>query len=132
MNGTMGTRVLWGSGGEVFFKMDEWNRFKRPGWIVFMDTHDDSIRTCIFNLVRDATFGGWGNFPTARHGKAGTLGFVDGHVEMKRWVDPRTLVPVTGSIWGHPAVNHFGSPDYHYVYLRFGKIQPIYPFSDDF
>ncbi len=132
MNGTMGTRILWGSGGEVFLKMDEWNRFNRPGWIVFMDTHEDSIRTCIFSLPRGATFGGWGNFPSARHGKAGTLGFVDGHVEMKRWVDPRTLIPVTGSIWGHPIVNHFGSPDYHYVYLRSEKLQPIYPYGDDF
>jgi prepilin-type N-terminal cleavage/methylation domain-containing protein/prepilin-type processing-associated H-X9-DG protein len=131
MNGTMGTRILWGSGGEVFFKMDEWNRFHRPGWIVFMDTHEDSIRTCTFSLARDATYGVWGNYPAARHGKAGTLGFVDGHVEMKRWVDPRTLIPVTG-IAPPPATNVFGSPDYHYVYLRFGKLQPIYSFNDDF
>ena len=79
-------------------------------------------------------FGGYGlmeEYPAARHGNAGTLGFVDGHVEMKRWVDPRTLIPVTGSIW-HPVVNHFGSPDYHYVCLRSHKLQPLYPFSDDF
>jgi prepilin-type processing-associated H-X9-DG protein len=110
--------------------MDEWNKFQRPGWIVFMDTHDDSIGTCAYALGRDATFGGWGKFPTARHGQAGTLGFVDGHVEMKRWVDPRTLAPVTGGII--PPLNHFGSPDYHYVWLRSHKLQPIYPFSDDF
>lgn len=78
MNGTMGTRILWVTGGEVFLKMGEWDRFNRPGWIVFMDTHEDSIRTCIFSLVRDATFGGWSNFPSGRHGNAGTLGFVDG------------------------------------------------------
>jgi prepilin-type processing-associated H-X9-DG protein len=130
MNGQMGTRVLWGSGGEFFLKMDEWNRFHRPGWIVFMDTHEDSINFCLFYLSRGATFGGWGQFPTARHGKAGTLGFVDGHVEMKRWVDPRTLVPVTGG--PIPPQNHFGSPDYHYVWLRSHKLQPIYSFSDDF
>jgi len=132
MNGSMGARILWVTGGEIFLKMGEWDRFNRPGWIVFMDTHEDSIRTCIFSLVRDVTYGGWGNFPAARHGNAGTLGFVDGHVEMKRWIDPRTLIPVTGSIWGHPIVNHFGSPDYHYVYLRSEKLQPLYPYSDDF
>ncbi len=102
MNGSMGARILWVTGGEIFLKMGEWDRFNRPGWIVFMDTHEDSIRTCIFSLVRDVTYGGWGNFPAARHGNAGTLGFVDGHVEMKRWVDPRTLIPVTGSIWDTP------------------------------
>ena len=131
MNGTMGSMVMWGAGGEIFLKMDEWNRFNRPGWVVFMDTHEDSIATCNFYLSRDATWGGWGKFPTGRHGKAGTLGFVDGHVEMKRWVDPRTLIPVTG-IGPPPAQNVFGSPDYHYVYLRFGKLQPIYSFNDDF
>jgi len=93
MNGNMGTRVMWESGGEVFLKMDEWNRFSRPGWIVFMDTHEDSIRDCTFALARAATYGVWGNYPSARHGRAGTLGFVDGHVEMKRWVDSRTLIP---------------------------------------
>ena len=131
MNGNMGTRVLWGAGGEVFMKMGEWDRFTRPGWIVFMDTHEDSIRTCTFNLVRDVTYGAWENYPAARHGRAGTLGFVDGHVEMKRWVDPRTLIPITGIVQP-PARNVFGSPDYHYVWLRHAKLQPIYNFSDDF
>ena len=130
MNGTMGSDVLFGSGGEVFFKMDEWNKFHRPGWIVFMDTHEDSIGTCNSTLARDATYGTFSKYPTGRHGKAGTLGFVDGHVEMKRWVDQRTLAPITGG--PIPVQNLFGDPDYHYVYLRFGKLQPIYPFSDDF
>lgn len=123
MNGSMGTEVLAGAGGEIFFKMDEWNKSQRPGWIVFMDTHDDSIATCNLTLARDATFSGWSKFPTARHGKAGTQGFVDGHLEMKRWVDSRTLARVTGG--STPPQNHFGGPDYHYVYLRFGNLQPI-------
>jgi len=131
MNASMGTRALWLTGGEIFLKMGGWDRFNRPGWIVFMDTHEDSIKMCIFNLVRDATFGGWENFPAARHGNAGTLGFVDGHVEMKRWVDPRTLIPVTG-ISPPPARNHFGNPDYHYVWVRSFKLQPLYSYSDDF
>ena len=131
MNGNMGARILWGSGGEIFLKMGEWDRFNRPGWIVFMDTHEDTIGTCIFNLARGATYGAWGKYPSARHGNAGTLGFVDGHVEMKRWVDPRTLIPVTG-IGPLAATNVFGSSDYHYVWLRSAKLQPIYSYSDDF
>ena len=130
MNSHMGTDVLWGSGGEVFWKMDAWNQFRRPGWIVFTDTHEDSIGTCTFGLVRDRNFGGWSKFPTARHGQAGTLGYVDGHAEMKRWTDPRTLAPVTGgSIFPQ---NHFGSADFHYVWQRHSKLQPIYSFNDDF
>ena len=131
MNGHMGTRILEGSGGEVFFKMGDWDRFNRPGWIVFMDTHEDSIGTCTFYLARGKTFGGWGKFPAARHGRAGTLGFVDGHVEMRRWLDARTLPSVTGM--GPPvARNHFGNPDFHYVYLRAAKLQPGYDYDDDF
>ena len=87
MNGQMGTRVLWGAGGEVFLKMDEWNRFQRPGWIVFMDTHEDTMFYCTFALAKDATYGLWQTYPASRHGRAGTLGYVDGHVEMRRWVD---------------------------------------------
>jgi len=131
MNSQMGTDILWNAGVEIFQKMGAWEQFRRPGWIVFMDTHEDSIRTCIFSLARGATYGVWGNYPAARHGKAGTLGFVDGHVEMKRWVDPRTLIAVTG-IAPPPATNVFGSPDYHYVWLRSHKLQPIHSFSDDF
>jgi prepilin-type N-terminal cleavage/methylation domain-containing protein/prepilin-type processing-associated H-X9-DG protein len=131
MNCHMGTRFQWAAGGEVFLKMGDWNRFSRPGWIVFTDTHDDSIKTCIFNQARDATFGAWGNFPTARHGKSGTVGFVDGHAELRRWVDSRTLAPVTGSPW-IPVVNQFGSADWHWFWLRHSKLQPIYSFNDDF
>jgi prepilin-type N-terminal cleavage/methylation domain-containing protein/prepilin-type processing-associated H-X9-DG protein len=131
MNGHMGTRVLWGAGGEVFLKLDEWNRFNRPGWIVFMDTHEDTMDLCIFALGRDATYGVWGIYPASRHGRAGTLGYVDGHVEMKRWVDPRTTPPVTGTPPG-PSENVFGSPDFHYVWVRSMKLQPIYRFNDDF
>lgn len=130
MNAAMGTKILWGSGGEYFLKMDEWNRFNRPGWIVFMDSHEDTMRLCSFALTRGAAFGGWSGFPSARHGRAGTLGYVDGHVEMRRWVDARTLPPVTGK--PVPAQNHFGSPDYHYVWMRSGKLQPIPNFNDDF
>ena len=70
MNGTMGARILWGSGGEIFLKMDEWNRFNRPGWIVFMDTHEDTIGTCILGQTRDKNFGAWQKYPAARHGRA--------------------------------------------------------------
>lgn len=131
MNGAMGTAVLSVTGGDYFLKLDDWNRFNRPGWIVFMDTHEDSIGTCTFSLARAASFGGWNKFPAARHGKAGTLGFVDGHAELKRWTDPRTLAPVNG-VAPPPPANHFGSADYHYVWLRSGKLQPIYDFNDDF
>jgi prepilin-type N-terminal cleavage/methylation domain-containing protein len=123
MNGSMGTKIFGGSGGEFFLKMGDWNRFSRPGWIVFIDTHEDSIGTCIFNLVRGPNNGYWAKFPANRHGKSGTLGFIDAHVEMKRWTDPRTLTPQPG--------NFLDSADYRYIYLRTQKVLSIVGFNDE-
>jgi prepilin-type N-terminal cleavage/methylation domain-containing protein/prepilin-type processing-associated H-X9-DG protein len=131
MNSSMGSRVVWGAGGEIFLKMNEWDRFNRPGWIVFTDTHEDTIGTCHFNVIRDVNLWGWDRYPASRHGRAGTLGFVDGHVEMKRWLDPRTMLKVTGAMPPTPHENVFGSPDLLYFWLRHSKLQPLYGFNDD-
>ena len=50
MNQHMGSGIQNAVGGEVFWKMGDWDRFQRPGWIVFMDTHADSIGTCSYYL----------------------------------------------------------------------------------
>lgn len=34
------------------------------------------------------------DLPRSAHGGAGVLSFADGHVERKKWEDPRTLTPV--------------------------------------
>jgi prepilin-type N-terminal cleavage/methylation domain-containing protein/prepilin-type processing-associated H-X9-DG protein len=122
MNGHMGTEVLKGTGGQPFLKMGAWNQFDRPAWIVFTDTHEDAIGTCIFNQARDVDYGIWQKRPTGRHGGGGTLGFVDGHVEMKRWQDPRTFLSNIGNVWG--------SPDWHWFWLRHSKLEPQYWFDD--
>lgn len=122
MNGSMGTEIGRITGGQPFLKMNDWSVYHRPGWIVFTDTHEDSIGSCIFTLSRDTTFGAWAKRPTGRHAGAGTLGFVDGHVEMKRWQDPRTLKV--------EPMNVFGSPDWHWFWLRHSKLEPQYWFDD--
>jgi prepilin-type N-terminal cleavage/methylation domain-containing protein/prepilin-type processing-associated H-X9-DG protein len=44
-----------------------------------------------------------GDIPPAYHNGAGSLSFTDGHVEPKRWMDPRTLNPSPPSIvWPSP------------------------------
>ncbi len=133
MNGQMGSPVQWTVGGEVFLKMGEGERFPRPGWIVFMDTHEDTMDFCGFVLARDATYGAWSAYPASRHGRAGTLGYVDGHVELRRWVDPRTVVPVMGpDQFPVKLGNVFGSPDFHYVWMRSQKLRPIFRFDSEF
>jgi prepilin-type processing-associated H-X9-DG protein len=34
------------------------------------------------------------DMPASYHNRAGGLSFVDGHAEIKRWLDPRTSPPV--------------------------------------
>ncbi len=76
------------------------NRFRRLSEIratsrmmLFIDEHEDTIGTGVF---RDQVPWNdvWGSIPTARHSGAGTLSYVDGHVETHKWRDPQTLVPV--------------------------------------
>jgi hypothetical protein len=50
---------------------------------------------------------------------------------MKRWVDRRTILKVTGATPPIPHENVFGSPDLLYVWLRHSKLQPLYGFNDD-
>ena len=61
--------------------------------MVFIDEHEDTIGSSVF---RDQVPWNdvWGSIPAARHSGAGTLSYVDGHVEIHKWRDPQTLVPV--------------------------------------
>ena len=62
---------------------------------VLIDVHEDSINDGTFNVPwGEGPFLGWGNIPSSRHGGVGVLSFADGHVELKKWLDPETRVPV--------------------------------------
>lgn len=122
MNASMGyilnDRVLY-----YFLKMDEWARFSRPGWIVFMDTHEDRMESCNYVVAREANYAVWGTFPASRHGRAGTLGYVDGHVELHRWLEPSTMPPV-GETLGYGLGIDGGSRDLDYLWTRSFKYLP--------
>lgn len=82
-----------------FCAVDKFNRvFGLDGsrLIVQVEPHEDFIYGDFFgtrNLQYWAALGydEWGHVPTSRHGRAGGFSFFDGHVEMHRWVDPRTV-----------------------------------------
>jgi prepilin-type N-terminal cleavage/methylation domain-containing protein len=72
-----------------------------PGmFLVFLDEHPDSIEAPTFLI--DPVFSGFGgitrddllSFPSSSHRGAGTVSFADSHVELHKWVDPRTRPPV--------------------------------------
>jgi prepilin-type processing-associated H-X9-DG protein len=66
------------------------------GRFYFADEHEDTIDDGTFAVDVEHNPDWWADFPSSRHGGAGTLSFLDGHVEMKQWLDPRTKKPYTG------------------------------------
>lgn len=67
---------------------------------VFLDEREDSIND------GEMVVGMWGypdqpsqwkivDYPASYHGRAGGLSFADGHAEIKKWQDPRTVPPLT-------------------------------------
>lgn len=78
----------------------------------FIDEHPDSLDFVSF-WVEDRKSGAGlagtaGSCPGSLHSGAGTLAFADGHVELHKWLDPRTKPPVTYS--DHLAFD-FGAAD---------------------
>jgi prepilin-type processing-associated H-X9-DG protein len=63
---------------------------------VFVDEHEDTIGSGEFTSGAGTTWPDtrWRQLPASRHGGAGTFSFADGHAEIKKWLDPRTIVPV--------------------------------------
>ena len=89
---------VYGYGGSdyVFRKMAD---IVTPGpsqTFVFVDEHEDSIGIGRFMVGAGTIWPDtrWGQLPASRHGAACTFSFADGHAEIKKWLDPRTLVPV--------------------------------------
>jgi prepilin-type N-terminal cleavage/methylation domain-containing protein/prepilin-type processing-associated H-X9-DG protein len=64
---------------------------------VFIDEHEDSINDgfFFFSIPSRGPSAIWLDLPAGRHNKSANITFADGHVETKRWLDERTLRPVT-------------------------------------
>jgi len=122
MNGNMGSRVLDNGGtgaSATFLHREEFAKTGRPELLVFIDVHEDFLTTCLFGLDRDKNLELWGHLPASRHAGSGVISYTDGHAEIHRWRDPRTLVPVKGAFQG--GVVATGSPDWRYVWERCTK-----------
>lgn len=119
MNCNMGTRVLdnGGTGATLtFLTRGELARAPRSELFVFMDEREDSLSTSLFYLDRDISWERWSRLPAGRHASSGVVSYTDGHAEIHRWRDARTLVPVKGVWQGGVAAT--GSPDWKYVWER--------------
>ncbi len=70
--------------------------------MLFIDEHPDTLGAGVFKYTFFTTgFEVWLSLPAARHSGGANLSFVDGHVELKKWKDPRTLIPVRRKFEGY-------------------------------
>jgi hypothetical protein len=61
---------------------------------VFMDVNPASICTPAFGVDMNAQ--NWIHYPSDLHGQRGVVVFAEGHVEVHRWLDPRTMLHLAG------------------------------------
>jgi len=79
-----------------------WKRFlktsdcAKPGpsmtWVL-LDECPDSMNDDFFSVLMQ-TGANWTDVPASTHNGAGGFSFVDGHAEIKKWLDPNTTAPV--------------------------------------
>ena len=84
-----------------------------------MPNDEAGVDTIVSLSERDLITRIQAHLPASRHGGSGVISYTDGHAEIHRWRDPRTLVPVKGVFQG--GVFATGSPDWKYVWERLTK-----------
>ncbi|MEY4917044.1 MAG: hypothetical protein RL616_957 [Verrucomicrobiota bacterium] len=83
---------------------------------VFTDVNPANICTPAFGV--DMTLATWIHYPSGLHNRRGVLAFADGHVEVHRWLDSRTMPKlISGSYIGH-GDSAIGNPDLLWITER--------------
>ncbi len=107
MNGFIGTLAVvegldWGT--PLFYphvlKVHDLDSLQRSELLVWSDIHEDYISSCAMNIPDNQYVQDFEDAPGTRHNKAAAISFVDGHVELHRWVEALTQQPVTGKFKG--------------------------------
>ena|ERR1051326_106893 len=121
MNGWVGFGTRdWGEPKEApFYKLnikmqDLQNPAPADAWI-FIDERADSINDGWFaiDMVNRGPSARWVDIPANYHNRSGTLAFADGHVQIRKWVDSRTMPPLLSGV---PVVKSQFSPNNPDVY----------------
>lgn len=84
----------------TYGKMAQINRPPPAMLWVLMDEHPDGINDPGMAVQCGLTGSAASivDFPSSLHNGAGGLAFADGHAEIRKWVDARTRLPVTGKL----------------------------------
>lgn len=84
----------------AYLKLGDIDSFGASKCWVLMDEHPDSIWSGYFVTVMtgypNAAQTVMANVPASYHNRAASLSFADGHSEIKRWMDSRTMPAITG------------------------------------
>jgi prepilin-type processing-associated H-X9-DG protein len=103
---------LW----RIYLKFSELTDPGPGDTFVFLDMREDSID--VGNFATDMR--GWPDQPARRgfydlpasyHNRAGGLSFADGHAEIKRWLDDRTMPPLVKDGYVRDVVASPNNPD---------------------
>ena len=94
---------------KTFIKTSTLNAAGPANRFVFTDVNPANICTPAFGV--DMTLVNWIHFPSGLHRKRGVLAFGDGHTEVHRWLDSRTLPQLTSGFYIGHGTAAFGSPD---------------------
>ncbi|HEV8542640.1 MAG TPA: hypothetical protein VGR78_09630, partial [Verrucomicrobiae bacterium] len=76
------------------------------GQFAFLDENPNSIIDTEF-FVDGFNINVFNGIPASYHDRSGCLSYVDGHVEVHRWKDPRTMVPLDPKWKGFDAGTSF-------------------------
>jgi prepilin-type N-terminal cleavage/methylation domain-containing protein/prepilin-type processing-associated H-X9-DG protein len=123
MNSLMGSRqYVYRSPRAAYLVYRQWSDLGQQPPIsqhfVFIDEHEDSINDGFFFVAVNRENGdGWLDLPSGRHNRSANLTFADGHVETKRWLDERTLKPVTRQTY-YMTNTTPNSPDFQWLWER--------------
>ena len=107
----------------VYFAAKKGSDLTRPGpanTFVFLDEQADSINDGIFSFDPGFPVGQeyWRDLPASYHNRCGSFSFADGHSEIHKWMDSRTVKPIKYVSWATQYPNKYNvqqSADYEWL-----------------
>jgi prepilin-type N-terminal cleavage/methylation domain-containing protein len=115
---TYGNNGVTGGPYECYFKESMMGRPSPSSLWLLVDEDPDTVNDAAWALTMpEGEDTHWVDYPSKLHGNAGGFGFVDGHAEVHRWVNPRG-VPTTTYVSSVTPATIQGNVDVYWVANR--------------
>jgi len=113
MNANLGNKGLLGNPWVGYTRADLASG-PRQDYVVFVDSHPDSLRSSNFSVTWDISREAFATLPASHHNGRGVLSFHDGRATIHKWLEKSTMPPITGTyVTGG---NVLGSKDWDFMY----------------